>query len=266
MAAENVLDRIVEHKRGEIAEARRVRPEAALRDELAGASPVRDFVAALKAAAETDVAVIAEVKKASPSAGLIRADFDPVTIARAYEAHGAACLSVLTDEKFFQGRLDFLRAVRKEVGIPVLRKDFILDRYQVLEARAAGADCILLIAECLNDCEMRDLYFYASELGMECLIELYEPENLDRVLKLEPALVGVNNRNLKTMITDLDHSLRLRERIPESTLLVSESGIRTRGDVERLLDHDVRAILVGESLMKSPDVGAALAALRDPSR
>ncbi|MCC7420253.1 MAG: indole-3-glycerol phosphate synthase TrpC [Planctomycetaceae bacterium] len=257
----SVLDRIVENTRSVIAETRRRRPEAALRDALPHAAPVRDFVAALKGAARDNIAVIAEVKKASPSAGLIRADFDPVAIARAYEANGAACLSVLTDEKYFQGHLDYLRAVRAAVSIPVLRKDFIVDRYQVLEARAAGADCILLIAECLNDCEMRDLYFYASELGMECLIELYEPENLDRVLKLDPPLVGINNRNLKTMITDLDHSLRLREQIPESILLVSESGIKTRADVERLLEHNIRAILVGESLMKQADVGEALASL-----
>jgi indole-3-glycerol phosphate synthase len=257
----SVLDRIVENTRGVIAEARRVRPEPELRDALSHVAPVRDFVASLRVAAQRNIAVIAEVKKASPSAGLIRADFDPVAIARAYEANGAACLSVLTDEKHFQGHLDYLRAVRAAVSIPVLRKDFIVDRYQVLEARAAGADCILLIAECLNDCEMRDLYFYASELGMECLIELYEPENLDRVLKLDPPLVGINNRNLKTMITELDHSLRLRKQIPESVLLVSESGIKTRTDVERLLEHNVRAILVGESLMKQPDVGVALSTL-----
>jgi indole-3-glycerol phosphate synthase len=262
MSSDNVLGAIVAHKLGEVAEAKRLRPEESLRELLAAAPPVRDFVAALRrASSQGNAGVIAEVKRASPSAGLIRPDFDPVAIARTYETHGAACLSVLTDEKFFQGHLDFLRAVRQAVAIPVLRKDFLLDRYQVLEARAAGADCILLIAECLSDCQMRDLYFYASELGMECLIELYEPENLDRVLKLDPPLVGINNRNLKTMITDLDHSLRLRPSIPSTTLLVSESGIRTRADVERLLAADVRAILVGESLMRSSDIGAALKSL-----
>jgi indole-3-glycerol phosphate synthase len=205
--------------------------------------------------------MIAEVKKASPSAGLIRADFDPVAIAKVYAANGAACISCLTDEKYFQGRLEYLTAIKQAVSLPVLRKDFIVDRYQVLEARAAGADAILLIAECLDDCHLRDLYFYASELGMECLIELYEPDNLDRVLKLQPPLVGVNNRNLKTMITDLDHTLRLAPRIAAQSLLVAESGIRTRADVERLTAAGCRAILVGESLMKSADIGASVRAL-----
>lgn len=202
--------------------------------------------------------MIAEVKKASPSAGLIRADFDPIAIARTYEANGAACISCLTDEKYFQGRLEYLTAIKQAVSLPVLRKDFIVDRYQVLEARAAGADAILLIAECLDDCHLRDLYFYASELGMECLIELYEPDNLDRVLKLQPPLVGVNNRNLKTMITDFDQTIRLAPRIAAQSLLVAESGIRTRADVERLQAAGCRAILVGESLMRSADIGASV--------
>ena len=256
LPADNVLARIIEHKWGEIATAKRLRPVEAIQEQLASAPPVRDFVAALRAKA--DVALIAEVKKASPSAGIIRADFDPVQIALTYERHGAACLSVLTDEHFFQGHLDFLRAVRQAVSIPVLRKDFIVDRYQVLEARAAGADCILLIAECLNDCHLRDLYFYASELGMESLIEIYDPENLDRVLKLEPALVGVNNRDLRTFVIDLDHTLSLAPRLASSTLLVSESGIRTRGDVDRLKAGGAHAMLVGETLMRSPDIGQAV--------
>jgi indole-3-glycerol phosphate synthase len=254
--AENVLNRIIDHKRGEVAEAKRVRPVEGLQDQLDSAPPVRDFTAALRA--KNDVALIAEVKKASPSAGIIRADFDPVAIAQTYERHGAACLSVLTDEHFFQGHLDFLRAVRQAVQIPVLRKDFIIDRYQVVEARAAGADCILLIAECLDDCHLRDLYFFASELGMESLIEIYDPENLNRVLKLDPALVGVNNRDLRSMVTDLDHTLRLAPRMPESTLLVSESGIRTRADVDRLRAGGARAMLVGETLMRSTDIGRAV--------
>jgi indole-3-glycerol phosphate synthase len=202
--------------------------------------------------------LIAEIKKASPSAGLIRADFDPVAIARIYEQHGANCLSILTDEKYFQGRLDYLTAVRATVALPVIRKDFIIDRYQVLEARVAGADCILLIAECLNDCEMRDLYFYASELGMDALIEIHDEENLDRVLKLEPGMIGINNRNLKAMVTDLQHTIRLSPRIPADCLLVSESGIKTPADVEQLQQAGARAMLVGESLMKQPDIGAAV--------
>lgn len=254
--ADNVLTRIIDHKKIEVAEAKRLRPVEGLQDQLASAPPVRDFVAALRA--RTDVALIAEVKKGSPSAGIIREDFDPVAIAQTYEQHGAACLSVLTDEKFFLGHLDFLKAVRRTVQIPVLRKDFIIDRYQVIEARAAGADCILLIAECLDDCHLRDLYFYASELGMESLIEIYDPENLDRVLKLDPALVGVNNRDLRTFVTDLDHSIRLAPRLSPATLLVSESGIKTRADVDRLKAGGARAMLVGETLMRSPDIGEAV--------
>lgn len=255
----NVLDDIVAYKRTEIAAAKQRTSIAALQARLANAPPVRDFVAALQTSAEqSGVGLIAEVKKASPSAGLIRADFDPVTIAETYAANGAACISCLTDEKYFQGRLEHLTAIRQAVSLPVLRKDFVVDRYQVLEARVAGADAILLIAECLDDCHLRDLYFYASELGMECLIELYEPDNLDRVLTLEPPLVGVNNRDLKTMITDLDHTIRLAPRIAPMALLVAESGIRTRADVEHLQAAGCRAILVGESLMRSTDIGHAV--------
>jgi indole-3-glycerol phosphate synthase len=263
LPADNVLARIIDHKLGEIAEGKRLRPVEALQQQLAAAPPVRDFVEALRA--KSDIALIAEVKKASPSAGVIRADFDPAAIARIYEQHGAACLSVLTDEHFFQGHLENLRAVKLAVNIPVLRKDFIVDRYQVLEARATGADCILLIAECLDDCHLRDLYFYASELGMESLIEIYDPENLDRVLKLDPALVGVNNRDLRTFVTDLDHTIRLAPRLSSSTLLVSESGIRTRADVDRLKAGGTRAILVGETLMGSPDIGRAVDDLLRPA-
>ena len=258
----NVLDEIVAHKQTEIAEAKQRTPFDVLQARLASAPPVRDFVAALRIAAEKfGVGMIAEVKKASPSAGLIRADFDPVAIAQTYAASGAACISCLTDERYFQGRLEYLTAIRQAVSLPVLRKDFIVDRYQVLEARVAGADAILLIAECLDNCQLRDLYFYASELGMECLIELYEPENLDRILALEPPLVGVNNRNLKTMITDLDHTIRLAPQIVPHALLVAESGIKTRADVERLQAGGCRAILVGESLMRSADIGSAARAL-----
>jgi len=249
----NVLDTIVARKGEEIAAAKARRPAGQLERDLAGAPPVRNFAGALRAA--EGMALIAEVKKASPSAGVIRADFDPVAIALTYERHGASCLSVLTDEHFFQGSLDYLRAVRAAVSIPVLRKDFLLDRYQVLEARAAGADAVLLIAECLNDCELRDLYFYASELGMDALVEIYDPENLDRVLALEPELLGINNRDLRTFVTDLDHSIRLGARIPAKTLLVSESGIRVREDVVRLQQAGCRAILVGETLMRSEDMG-----------
>jgi indole-3-glycerol phosphate synthase len=252
----DVLEKIIEQKRREVEIAHRARPIEVLQERLMMAPPPRDFVAALRTPQRMHI--IAEVKKASPSAGLIRPDFDPVAIATEYERHGASCISVLTDEAFFQGNLEYLVAVRNAVSIPVLRKDFLIDRYQVLEARAAGADCILLIAECLDDCRMRDLYFYAAELGMESLIEIYDPDNLDRVLALEPALVGINNRNLRTFVTDLEHSIGLHERIPETALLVSESGIHTRADVQRLEAAGIGAILVGETLMRSPDVGQKL--------
>lgn len=250
----NILEQIVARKWTDIDVARRQRPAEMLREQLAAAPPVRDFAAALAAAG--GIGLIAEVKRASPSAGLIRADFDPVAIARVYERHGAACISVLTDEHFFHGHLDHLRAVRAAVSLPVLRKDFILDRYQLLEARAAGADCVLLIAECLDPDRLRDLSDEAAELGLQTLIEIYEPDNLDAVLSLKPRLLGINNRNLKTFVTDPEHSIRLRERVPGETLLVSESGIRTRADVLRLQQAGISAILVGETLMGAPDIGA----------
>ncbi len=257
----SILEKIVQTKRAEIERARSERPLDAVLRACADAPPVRDFVGALRQAAgdpARGIGLIAEVKRASPSAGIIREDFDPVAIARTYERHGAACISCLTDEPFFQGRLEYLMAIRRAVSIPVLRKDFIIDRYQVAEARAAGADAVLLIAECLDDCTLRDLYFFADELGMEALIEVYEPANLDRVLALDPPLVGVNNRDLRTFRTDLQHTIRLADRVPEGTLLVSESGIRTADDVAALKRHGVRGILVGESLMRSDDIGAAV--------
>jgi indole-3-glycerol phosphate synthase len=254
--AETVLDKIVTAKRREIAACRERVPAAELERRLADAPPVRDFFAAL--VQPEQISLIAEVKKASPSAGVIRADFDAVEIARIYEAHGAACLSVLTDEPFFQGRLEYLAAVRQSVTIPVLRKDFILDEYQLLEARAAGADAVLLIAECLDDCHLRSLHNAAIALGMTPLVELYEPENLPRVIAAGATLVGVNNRNLHTFEVRLEHTLRLRDAIPDECALVSESGIKTRADVERLEAAGVDAILVGESLMREADIGAAV--------
>lgn len=255
----DVLAEICETKRGEIAAAKSRISEADLKARLSDIAAPRDFLAALQT--KSGIGLIAEVKKASPSAGLIREDFDPVEIATIYESAGAACISCLTDEPYFKGKLEYLTAIRSAVSIPVMRKDFILDRYQVTEARAAGADCILLIAECLDDCTMRDLYFYASELGMECLVEVYDPENLERVLKLEAPLVGINNRNLKTFVTDLKHSTNLAARVPDSVYLVSESGIRHRSDVEHLLQFGVRGILVGETLMRQDDIAAKVCEL-----
>lgn len=255
----SVLDEIVVSKRREIAAAKTAKPESQLRAEAEKGAPVRNFFAAL--AAPGPIKLIAEVKKASPSAGVIRADFDPVKIARAYEQHGANCLSVLTDEPFFQGKLEYLREVRATVSLPVLRKDFILDKYQLYEARAAGADAVLLIAECLDDCNLRALHNETVALGMTPLVELYEPENLARVLEAGATLVGINNRDLRNFKTDLDHTLRMREQIPADCVLVAESGIRTRADVQRLEAAGVNAILVGETLMANPDIGAAVNAL-----
>ncbi|HEV7226579.1 MAG TPA: indole-3-glycerol phosphate synthase TrpC [Pirellulales bacterium] len=251
-----LLDQIVATKRREIEAAKAARPESALEAQLAAAPPVRDFFAALAQAGP--IRLIAEVKKASPSQGVIRADFDPVEIARTYERHGAACISVLTDESYFQGSLDDLRRVRAAVGLPVLRKDFILDRYQLLEARAAGADAVLLIAECLDDCRLRALHNAAVELGLTPLVELYEPAHLPRVLEAGATLIGVNNRDLRTFEVDLGHTLAMRSQVPDHCLLVGESGIRSRADVERLEAAGADAMLVGESLMRRADIGAAV--------
>lgn len=251
-----ILDQIVATKREEIAAAKSRVSERELTARFGSAPPPRDFFAAVSAPGA--VRLIAEVKKASPSQGVIRADFDPVAIARVYAAHGASALSVLTDERYFQGSLDYLRQVREAVALPLLRKDFILDRYQVLEARAAGADAVLLIAECLDDCQLRSLFNFIVELGMTPLVELYEPENLPRVLEAGATLVGINNRDLRSFVTDLGHTLRLRPEIPPHCAVVAESGIRARADVETLAAAGVQAILVGESLMRAPDIGRAV--------
>lgn len=251
-----VLDKIVAKKREEIGLAKAAVPEAELRARLKDAPPVRNFFMPL--AAGPPIRLIAEVKKASPSAGIIRADFNPVAIAKTYEAHGASCISVLTDEPFFQGSLDYLRQIRSAVGLPLLRKDFVLDPYQVLEARAAGADAVLLIAECLDDCGLRSLFNAICELGMTPLVELYEPANLQRVFDAGATLIGVNNRNLHTFEVDLEHTIRMRKRVPDECVLVGESGIKTHQDVLRLQDAGVDAILVGESLMREPDIGMAV--------
>lgn len=251
-----ILDQIVGTKRLEIERAKAAAPEKLLRDRLVDAPPVRGFFAALDRPGP--IRLIAEVKKASPSKGVIRAGFHPVQIAKTCQEHGAACISVLTDEPYFQGRLEHLRQVRTAVELPVLRKDFIVDTYQVLEARAAGADAVLLIAECLEDTLLRTLHDAVIELGMTPLVELFEPANLSRVLDAGARLVGINNRDLRTFKTDLEHTLRLRRRIPDDRVVVGESGIRTRQDVVRLESAGVSAILVGETLMANPDVGAAV--------
>jgi indole-3-glycerol phosphate synthase len=252
----SVLDEIVAAKRQAIAAARQARPEAALRDAAAVAPGPRNFFAALSAPGP--IRLIAEVKKASPSRGLIRADFRPVEIAQTFQQHGAACISVLTDQPYFQGSLEYLRQVRAAVDLPVLRKDFIIDPYQVLEARAAGADAVLLIAECLDDPLLGQLHDAILELGMTPLVELYEPANLPRVLRTGARLVGINNRDLRSFQTDLERTLRLRRQIPADRLVVGESGIRTRQDVLRLEAAGVCAMLVGETLMARRDIGSVV--------
>ncbi|OWK34538.1 indole-3-glycerol phosphate synthase TrpC [Fimbriiglobus ruber] len=255
-----ILDRIVETKLREIAAARARVPEADLERLMASLPAARGFVRALQVPGE--VRVIAEVKKASPSAGIIRQDFDPVAIARTYAKHGAACISVLTDEEYFQGHLNYLSAVREAVPCPLLRKDFILDRYQLLEARAAGADAALLIAEILPGNRLAELHRDAVALGLDVLVELHDAHELPRVLDCGAVLVGINNRDLRTFTTRLDHTLDLMPKIPREVTVVSESGIRTYDDLHKLAAAGVRAVLVGESLMRAPDIGAALDALR----
>lgn len=258
----SVLDEIVIRKREEITAAKARISESALEAQLSQAPPLRDFAAALRVPGE--VRIIAEVKKASPSAGVIRADFDAVAIAKIYEANGAACLSVLTDEHFFQGHLDYLKAIRAAVGVPLLRKEFILERYQLLEARLAGADAVLLIAEILPGDRLAQLFTEARALGLEVLVELHDADQLGRVLALKPGLVGINNRDLRTFKTRLEHTLELMKNIPSEMTVVSESGIRTRADLDVLAKAGVSAVLVGESLMRAPDIGAALRALANP--
>lgn len=257
---DNILDRIVAAKRQEVARRQSEMPLRELEARLPDAPPVRDFRAALERG--PGMGIIAEVKKASPSAGILRADFDPVAIARIYEPNGAAAISVLTDEPFFQGNLAYLTAIRQVVAPPVLRKDFILDRYQVVEARVAGADAVLLIAEILGARELPALLGHVHELGMQALVELYEPENLPRVLAAGAKIVGVNNRNLRSFVTDLDHTIELTREMPANGCLVSESGIRTRADMQRLEAAGVKAALIGETFMRAGDIGAKLRELR----
>ncbi len=252
----SILEQIVATKEREIIHAKHALPPDLMRFRASQAPAPRNFFQAL--AAPGPIRLIAEIKRASPSRGVIREDFQPLDIAATYAAHGASCLSVLTDVQYFQGNLEILEQVRASVSLPVLRKDFILDEYQLYEARAAGADAVLLIAEILDDCRLRALHNAAVALGLAPLVELYEPSNLQRVLDAGATLIGVNNRDLRSFEVDLDHTLRLRNRVPDQCVLVSESGIRTRADVERLQAAGVAAILVGETLMSAPDIGAAV--------
>jgi indole-3-glycerol phosphate synthase len=258
----NILERIVAEKRREIAQCKTAVSERVLESRLATAPPLRDFRAALEKG--PGLGIIAEVKKASPSAGVLRADFDPIAIARIYETNGANAIIVLTDGPFFQGNLEYLTNIRRAVSPPVLRKDFILDRYQILEARVAGADAILLIAEILDDETLPSLLRHIHDLGMQALVELYDPENLPRVVNSGARIIGVNNRNLRTFVTKLEHTLELLANIPKDACVVSESGIRTRADIERLQAAGVKAALIGETFMRAPDIAAKMHELRPP--
>jgi len=258
----DILRRIVAVKHEEIAEAKRLRDAASLRREALDQAPARDFIGALRAKlAVGQPAVIAEIKKASPSKGVIREHFLPAEIAASYARHGAACLSVLTDRQFFQGEAAYLQQARAACNLPVLRKDFMVDAWQVDEARAWGADCILLIAACLDDAQMADLEAQALGLGMAVLVEVHDADELERALRLKTPLLGINNRNLKTFEVTLETTLGLLPRVPADRLLVTESGILGRADVQRMRDAHVHAFLVGEAFMRADDPGAALADL-----
>ena len=262
----DILDKIIAVKRQEIAEAIRKKPLSVMREDAESRVLTRDFVGALRAKiAAGQPAVIAEVKKASPSKGVLRADFIPADIAQSYaEGDGtlsAACLSVLTDKQFFQGSVDYLKQARASCSLPVLRKDFMVDPYQVYEARVMGADCILLIAACLDDAQMKSLEALAMSLDMAVLVEVHDKAELERALKLKTPLVGINNRNLKTFEVSLDTTLGMLGQVPADRMLVTESGIAAPADVKRMRDAGVNAFLVGEAFMRADEPGLALAQL-----
>ena len=259
MSTPDILQKILRTKQEEIAARSAVRSLAQLQTDAASASPIRGFLQSMRQRiAAGDSAVIAEIKKASPSKGLIRENFDPPAIAASYERGGAACLSVLTDAPYFQGHERYLQAARAACQLPVIRKDFIVDPYQVVEARAIGADCILLIVAALADAQMRDLYALATELGMDVLIEVHDKEELVRALRLNAPLIGINNRNLRTFETSLQTTLDLLPDVPADVLLVTESSIHTQADVKLMREHGVDAFLVGEAFMRAEDPGSEL--------
>ena len=258
----DILDKIVAVKREEVAAALKRKSLDLVRADAESRVLTRDFVGALRAKlAQGQAGVIAEIKKASPSKGVLREDFIPADIAQTYAEHGAACLSVLTDVQFFQGAVDYLKQARASCQLPVLRKDFIVDAYQVYESRVMGADAILLIAAILDDAQMKDFEAIARSLDMAVLVEVHDEVELARALKLKTPLIGVNNRNLKTFEVSLDTTLRLMQLVPADRLLVTESGIRNREDVLHMGAAGVNAFLVGEAFMRAPDPGAALAEL-----
>jgi len=262
----DILDKIVAVKHQEVAAAVRRKPLDMVRADAESRVLTRDFVGALRSRiAAGRPAVIAEIKKASPSKGVLRADFIPADIAQSYAEFGAACLSVLTDVQFFQGSVDYLKQARASCPLPVLRKDFLVDAYQVYESRAMGADAVLLIAACLDDAQMRDFEAIALGLDMAVLVEVHDAAELERALRLKTPLIGINNRNLQTFEVSLDTTLALRAQVPPGRLLVTESGIHSRDDVLRMGAAGVNAFLVGEAFMRAPEPGEALAALFGPA-
>ncbi|MFK7737419.1 MAG: indole-3-glycerol phosphate synthase TrpC [Pirellulaceae bacterium] len=252
----DILTQIVASKKEEIEAAIRARPLRELMKQADVCPPARDFTAALRAG--DSINLIAEVKKASPSKGVIREDFEPVEIAKQYEDAGASCISVLTDKEYFQGDLSYLSQIREAVSVPLLRKDFIIHPYQIFESRVAGADAILLIAECLNRQELRGLSQLAHDLGLQTLIELHDKRNLENVLNTGTDLVGINNRDLNTFEVDLQHTVRVAADVPKDKVVIGESGIYTREDALMLEKNGVKAMLVGESLMRQQDIGVAV--------
>ncbi|CAM5782558.1 indole-3-glycerol phosphate synthase TrpC [Castellaniella caeni] len=255
----DILKKILETKRAEVATARQMRSEAELLREARSRQDIRGFIRALEdKIAQGKPAVIAEIKKASPSKGVIRADFQPADIAASYACHGAACLSVLTDVQYFQGGYDHLRQARAACSLPVLRKDFLIDPYQVIHARALGADCVLLIAAALEPSQLRDLEAVAIDLGMDVLVEIHDRNELDAALSLQTPLLGINNRNLRTFHTRLETTLDMLKDLPDDKRVVTESGILLPEDVDRLRAHGVQAFLVGEAFMRADEPGVAL--------
>ena len=258
----DILDRIIAVKQDEVAALMQQKPLSAMRVDAESRILTRDFVGALRSKiARGKSAVIAEIKKASPSKGVLRSDFMPADIAQSYAESGAACLSVLTDKQFFQGSLEYFKQARASCSLPALRKDFIIDPYQIYESRVIGADCILLIAAVLDDVQMKDMEAMAMALDMAVLVEVHDAAELERSLKLKTPLIGINNRNLKTFEVSLDTTLGLLRQVPEDRIIVTESGISTAQDVKRMRDGKVHAFLVGEAFMRAEDPGLALAAL-----
>ena len=254
---DTILDKIKAYKLEEVAADKDAKPLAEVEAEARAADPVRPFADALLAASRSDYGLIAEIKKASPSKGLIREDFDPVALAAAYEAGGATCLSVLTDTPSFQGDKSFLTDARAACALPALRKDFMYDPYQVAEARALGADCILIILASVSDAQAAELEEVAISYGMDCLLEVHDADELDRAVALQSRMIGINNRNLKTFETSLDTTRQLSRMVPEDRIIVSESGLNTPEDLSDMAMYGARIFLIGESLMRQDDVSTA---------